>query len=112
MSLPAQGATALSSGDGTTPARIRIISRKVRGDAVTTVVQVPAAGRLTLRGSGVRAVSEQADRAERVTLRTVLTKAGVASLRKHRHRLKLRLELSFKEVAGPSASTTTTVGFG
>ncbi len=112
VSLPAQGATALSPGNGTTPARIRIVSRRVRGDAVTIVVQVPAAGTLTLRASGVRAVSRQADRAERVTLRTVLMKAGVASLRKHHHRVKLRLEVSFREVAGPSASTGTTVGFG
>jgi hypothetical protein len=109
--LPAQGSTLVSPG-AKTSAKIEIVSRKVKGDAITLVVQVPAAGRLTVSGSGVKAASGQSDKAERVTLRTVLTKAGVASLRKHGHRLKVELKASFEEVAGASASAKTTVAVG
>jgi hypothetical protein len=112
VNLPGQSTTALSTSTKTTPAKIEILSRKTRGDAITIVVRVPSAGKLTLTGSGVKTVSKQADKAERVTLRTVLTKAGAASLLKHGHRLKVELNASFKETAGPSASTGTTVGFG
>jgi hypothetical protein len=103
--------TALSAG-AKTPARIEILSRKVKGDAITLVVKVSAAGRVSVAGGGVKTVSEQAEEAERVTLRTVLTKAGIASLRKHGHRLKLALRASFEEVAGAGASATTTVAVG
>jgi hypothetical protein len=93
-------------------AKVKILSRKVKGDAVTLVVQVPAAGSLLLAGKGVRSVREQSDGAERLTLRALLTKAGVASLRKHRHGLTVKLGVSFRQVNGSSSSATTTVGFG
>jgi hypothetical protein len=100
------------SAGAKTSARIEILSRKVKVDAITLVVQVPAAGRLTVSGGGVKSVSKQSEEAERVTLRTVLTKAGAASLRRHGHRLKLKLKASFEEVAGTRASATTTVAIG
>jgi hypothetical protein len=112
-SLPSGGGPALGSSAKAARVEIEILSRKVRGDAVTFVVRVPAAGRLTLKGHGVRTVSVQSDQAERVTLRTVLTKTVAASLRRHGHRgVKIKLEVSFKAVAGSSASTTRTVRFG
>ncbi|HSZ04585.1 MAG TPA: hypothetical protein VK778_05210 [Solirubrobacteraceae bacterium] len=109
--LPAQEVSALSAG-ARTPARIEILRRKVKGDAITLVVEVSAAGRVSVAGGDVKTASKQAEKAERVTLRTVLTKAGVASLRKHGHRLKLELRASFEDVAGAGASATTTVSVG
>jgi uncharacterized membrane protein YgcG len=94
----------------TIPAKVKILSHRVKGDAVTIVAQAPAAGKLTLSGKGIRSVSEQTDKAERVTLRTLLTKAVVTSLREH-HRLKLELTTSFKSVGGARSSTTTAVAF-
>lgn len=110
--LPGQNTTTRGGGTEATAAKIKILSRKVKGDAVTLVVQVPAAGQLAVSGGGVRTVSKQADKAERLTLRVVLTKARVASLHKHHHDVKIKLEASFKEVDGARSSTTTTVLFG
>jgi hypothetical protein len=92
-------------------AKIKILSCKIRGHVVTLVIRVSAAGKLTLSGKGVRTVSKQTDQAERVTLRTILTKAAAASLHKHHH-MKLKLKASFTEVSGPSSSTATTVRVG
>jgi hypothetical protein len=92
-------------------AKIKIVSHKVHGNTVTLVVQVPAAGRLTLGGKSVKSVSEQTSRAERVTLRTVLTKAGLASRHKHRHGIRVELKASFKPVHGAISAATARVQF-
>lgn len=92
--------------------KIEIVSRKVRGNAVTLVVKVPAAGRLALAGKGVRSVSKQTSTAERITLRTVLTKAGAASRRAHRHGVKIKLDVSFKPVNGSRTVASVSVTFG
>lgn len=107
--LPAPDVTVVGSSVKPAGAAIKILSRKVNGTSVTLVVQVPAAGRLALTGRGVRSVSKQAEEAERVTLRTALTKARAGSLRGHRRDVKVKLEASFREVGGASASATTTV---
>jgi hypothetical protein len=108
----AQNAATTSTGSTVKTAKVKILSHKVKGDAATLVVQVPAAGRLVLTGKGARSVREQSDGAERLTLRIVLTRVAAASLRKHRHGLKVRLEVSFRQVNGASSSALTTVGFG
>jgi hypothetical protein len=96
----------------TASAKVRIVSHKVKGHTVTLVVQVPAAGTLTISGGGMRSLRRQAAKAERVTLRLVLSKAGAASLRKHRHRLTIKLDASFRPVSGASSSAATTVKVG
>jgi hypothetical protein len=105
-----------TSGSGSTAkgalTKIRILSRRVKGDVASIVLDVPAAGTLVLSGKGVRSVREQADRVERVTVRAVLTKAGAASLRKRHRRLDVKLEVSFAPVSGSRSSTATTVAFG
>jgi hypothetical protein len=107
----AQSTGAASPAAKATKATVKVISHKVRGNDVTVVVQVSGAGKLTLAGKGVRSVSKQTSTAERVTLRTVLTKAGVAS-RKRRRDLKVELNASFKAISGSSAASTATVVFG
>jgi hypothetical protein len=110
--LPAQDAASGSSSSAKALAKVKVLSRKVKGQEAVLVVQVPSAGTLVLKGTRMRRVREQADRAERLTLRAVLTRAGVASLREHHHRLRVKLELSFAPVGGPASSTATTVAFG
>lgn len=107
-----QGSSAAAAAAKAAVGEVKIISRKVRGDVVTMVVQVPGAGRLTVAGSGARTVSEQTSTAERVTVRTTLTKAGVASWRKHPRDFKLELKASFKPIDGASSSATSSVAFG
>jgi hypothetical protein len=83
----------------------------VQGRIATIVVQVPAAGNISLDGSGVRSVRREAAKAERVTLRAVLTRAGVTSLHRRHNRLRVKLKASFKQTSGPSSSATVTVNF-
>jgi hypothetical protein len=102
-----------ASGSATTAAagKLKILSHKVRGDVATLVLQAPAAGKIALGGSGVRSVRRETAKAERVTLRAVLSKAGVASLRHRHHRLQVTLKASFKQTGGPSSSATVAVTF-
>jgi len=101
---------AITPGTRTTSAKVRVLSHRVKGDTITLVVQAPAAGTLTVAGKGVRSLSRQASRAERLTVRTALTKAQAASLRKRRRRLEMTLDVSFKPVSGQRSSATTRVG--
>jgi uncharacterized membrane protein YgcG len=94
-----------------TAGKIKILSHRVKGRVATIVVQVPAAGKLVLSGRGVRSVRRETAEGERVTLRTVLTRAGVASLRRRHNRLPVKLKASFKQAGGPSSSATVTVNF-
>jgi hypothetical protein len=91
--------------------KLEILSHRVRGGLATIVVQVPAAGKISLGARGVRPVHRQASQAERLTLRTALTKAGASSLRKHRNHLQLRLTASFKPTGGPGSSAAVSVTF-
>jgi hypothetical protein len=91
--------------------KIKILSHKVRGKVVTIVVQVPAAGKVTLSGGHLTSASRRAGASERLTLKGNLTRAGTASLRKHRNRLKVALKASFKPASGASSSATVTVTF-
>jgi hypothetical protein len=110
--LPPQSDGASAAGAKPVVGKVKIISRKVRGNVVTMVVQIPGAGRLTVAGKDARSVSEQTSTAERVTLRVALTKAGVASARRHPRDFKVKLEASFKPIDGTSSSATSSVTFG
>lgn len=115
QSAPTQSALATSASStkkATKKAtKIKILSHRVRGKTLTIVVQVPAAGQLALNGKGVVSLRRQTAKAERVRLRTTLTKANVASLRRHRHKLVVKLRASFKVVGGASSSASLTVDF-
>jgi hypothetical protein len=93
------------------PAKIKILSHKVKGHIATLVLQIPAAGKVTVSGGGVRAIGKGATKAERLTVRIPLSKAGTASLRKHHHRLSVALKASFKPTNGTSSSAGVTVHF-
>jgi hypothetical protein len=105
-------ATSASVSAANAAAKVKILSHKVEGHAVTLVVQVPAAGTLKVRGNGLRTVARQVARAERVTLRMVPSKAGAASLRKHRNGLAVKLVASFAPVGGASSSASTSARLG
>ncbi|HTD07859.1 MAG TPA: hypothetical protein VK680_03120 [Solirubrobacteraceae bacterium] len=106
------GAATPGATVSTASAKVKIVSHKVKGQTVTLVVQVPAAGTLMVSGGGVRLLRRQAAKAERVTLHLALSKAGAASLRKHRHGLRIKLDASFVPVSGASSSVATTVKVG
>lgn len=107
QNTPAQS----SAGSSKKAGAIKILSDRVKGKTVTLVVQVPGAGKVALAGKGVISMSRQTAKAERVTLRTTLTKARVVSMRKHRHKLTVKLEASFKLTGGSRSSAPLTVHF-
>ncbi len=113
--LTRNGATQSSSppttGSASKSGKVKILSHHVRGRTVTLVVQVPAAGKLALDGKGLSSVRRETAKAERVTLRTTLTKASAASLRRHHHSLRVKLEVSFKIAGGASSSALLAVNF-
>jgi hypothetical protein len=86
-------------------AKLKLVSRRVKGSAVTLVLQVPAAGRLHVGASGMRSITRTLPRAGRVTVRIGLTKTRAAQWRRHgRRRLNVTLKASFVAVAGAKSS--------
>jgi hypothetical protein len=111
-SVPSQSSATPARSAKPTLAKVKILSRKVKGDVVTLVVQLPAAGKLLVSGRGVKKLSRQVKKAQRLTLRVVATKAEASLLHKHRRRVSLELEASFTPVSGPSSATGTKVALG
>jgi hypothetical protein len=104
---PAAASSAKKTGS------IKVVKHSVKGKTVTLVVQVPAPGKVSLGGKGIKTIQREAAKAERLTLRTTLTKASSSSLRKHHHRkLKVKLKAGYKMAGGPASSATVTVTFG
>lgn len=104
---PAPSASA-PAARGASVGNVKILSRKVKGKRATLVVQVPAAGRLTLSGNGVKKVSREAAKAERITLSTTLTRARSASLHKHhRKQATITLTAAFAPVGAAASKATT-----
>jgi hypothetical protein len=91
---------------GAKAGKLRLISHKVRGAKATVVIEVPSAGSLTAAGKGLRKISRETAKGERVTIHPALSRAGTSSLRKHHRRLKVPVKVSFKQVTGQSSSTT------
>jgi hypothetical protein len=107
--MPGASASPASRAMG---ARIRILAHRVRGRVATIVLLAPAAGRITVRGHGVRATVLRIGRSQRVTLKTVLARGLAASLRAHRRHLRVRLTATFLPARGGASSTAaTTVSF-
>ncbi len=108
------GTTVMIPTPGTTPAtgtaaaakKLRVISHKVKGTTATIVVEVPSAGKLSAGAKGVRSISRETAKSERVTLHPALTKADTTAVRKHHRRVKVPLKVSFKQTGGPSSSAT------
>jgi len=103
-------AQALTSSTGAPAGKLRVLSHRVKGRAVMVLVEVPGAGKLTLVGGGIRSMHRETAKAERVSLKATLTKAGVSSLHKHHH-LKVTVKVSFKQTGGPSSTATVPVAF-
>ena len=102
-STPAAGAAAAG--------KLKVISHKVKGRTATVVVQVPGPGRLSLSGRRVKSVTEQTAASERATIKTTLTKAGVAQRRRHPKGITVRLKVSFKPVSGSASAAVATARF-
>lgn len=105
---PSTSATAPNTAKA---AAVRILSTSVKGHKATIVLQAPAAGRLQLRGSGIKSKTITVSKAGRVTVHVSLTKAGTASLHRRHGRLKVKLHASFKVSSGTTSTATRTITF-
>jgi hypothetical protein len=110
LTLPANATTQGAAGKQATGS-VSVVAHRVKGRVATIVLHVPSAGTASISGKGVRGVSKQAAKAERLTLRVPLTAATAASLRHHRHHLTVRLTAAFHPGSGSNSSTTVTVAF-
>jgi hypothetical protein len=88
------------------PAKVKVLSHKVKGATATIVLLVPSAGALSAGGKGVRSIKRQAAKSEKVTIHPSLTKAGISALRKHHRRYKVPVKVSFKPVGGAASAVT------
>jgi hypothetical protein len=84
---------------------VRIVSHRVRGRTLTLKVKAFAAGRISVKGNGLRTVYKRLAKASTITIKIPLSRAGQRTLRR-RHRLKLRVRVGFVPKArGESASS-------
>ncbi len=100
-----------SGGGPTGSAKIKITSHKIKRHAVTLVAQAPSAGTITVSGSFVTGVRRKVERAERVMLRIKLSQSGLASLKRHHSKLKVKLRVSFNPSNGSGSSASVPVTF-
>jgi hypothetical protein len=111
--MPASASPSTPSGAAaqSKTGKLKVISHKVKGARATVVVEVPSAGKLSVGGKGLRKISRETAKAERVTLHPGLTRAGISSLRRHHRRLKVSIKVSFKQAGGPSSSASVPLVF-
>jgi hypothetical protein len=94
---------------GCAPA-IKVTKGTVKGNAVTLVVSVPSAGKLTAKGTGLTSAAKTVAAAKSVTLKLKLNKQEQKFLTRHRdRRLKLRAKLQFTPKKGSRLSSSVTV---
>lgn len=83
--------------------RVKIVRSRRHGRKLFVTVKVSSAGRLTLSGKGLRRVSRTVTKPGRVTLRTTLTRAEMASLRRHRVHKRIKIKVTLKPKRGAAS---------
>ncbi len=73
---------------------VRIVSHRVVGHTLVLKVQSFTAGRISVKGAGLRTVYKRLAKASTVTIKIPLSRAGLRTLRRRR-RLKLRVKVGF-----------------
>ncbi len=101
------GSTTQASGSA---GKVQITKQSVKGSTVTLSVKVPAGGVVSVSGSGLRRIRRSVSKSATYTLKLTVTKAGSASLRKHK-RLKVKIEVLFTPSTGARSSAAKTVTF-
>jgi len=81
---------------------IEVISHKRRGKRLVLTIWAPEAGRVSVTGRGIKGVSARAKKAGDLKISVPLRAAGLAALRGHGKKLKLRV--GFKSSTGHGAS--------
>jgi hypothetical protein len=87
-------------------ARVRVITREVKGSSVFVTIRVPFAGRVNITGPGFGTVRRTLARAGTYRFRVTLAAKQRQAIRRH-HKLKLWLHVAFVPVSGADSA----VGF-
>ena len=74
---------------------VRILSYRVVGHRLLLKVRTLGAGRITVKGKGLRTGSRRVGKSATVTFKLALTRGGLRALRRH-HRLKVGVRISFQ----------------
>jgi hypothetical protein len=82
---------------------VRIVGHHLKGSVFTVILQVPAAGRLTLHSSGLRDARRTVRHSGRIAVRMDVSPRTEAMLRR-RHALMLRIRATFTTKAGKRSS--------
>jgi hypothetical protein len=85
-----------------------VVTHTVRGARFAITVRVPAAGKITITGAGVKRSVAFVRRAGSYRLRVPLTPAARSALR-HRRKLRLALHVGYRPAGGPGSSVTVPV---
>ena len=101
FSGPGNSASAPTARTG----NVKVVKRSVKGSAFFVTVKVPAGGRVTITGAGVRTAHKSVSKAGTCRLRIVLT-ARERRLLKRKRRLKLELRVAYAPLHGSSSHVT------
>ena len=101
-----------ATGSAAAAGRVKVISHKVHGNSTTVVLQVPSAGSVTLSGNALKKVTQQTAKSERVTVKSTLTEAGIASRRHHHKGMSVKLDVTFRPLTGAASAAGLSAHFG
>jgi hypothetical protein len=102
--------TTAAAGTTVTLGKVKILSHKVKGHTLTLVVKTPSPGKLTVTAAHAKRVSKKVAKAGTTTLKVPLTKAGIASAKRH-HKLNVQVKVAFKPTSGAASSAVTRAHF-
>jgi hypothetical protein len=89
-------------------ARVKVLTKVVRGSTFFVRVQVPGRGRITISGAGIKTVRRRAARAGTYEIKVTLTAKDKRAL-KRKGQLKLALRVAYAPSSGRSSSATVTL---
>jgi hypothetical protein len=85
--------------------KVSVLSRSVRGPSFVVKVRVPAKGRVTVTGRGVKSIKRSLGKAGTYSVKVSLTPAARSTLR-HKRKLKLALRVGYTPASGSASSTS------
>jgi hypothetical protein len=98
------------SGCAASTRKLKLTSHNVKGKTLTVGVNVPAKGRISLSGPGLKSAKRTVPKGGTFTLRTTLT-AKASKAFQQRRKLRIKVRAGYTPSSGSSSSTTATVTF-
>jgi hypothetical protein len=94
-----------NASPGAPTAKVKVLSRVVRGSTFLLHVRVPARGRITIAGAAIRTARRSIARAGTYRIRVTLTPSARKALRdRHSHSLRLTVHVGYRPASGTSSS--------